>query len=75
MGNIQKGEIDWDDLKFAPDDEDFEKYLLEENDVLFNRTNSPIHVGKTGIFKGKRKAVFAGYLIRICYQKNKLLGD
>ncbi|MEO8721434.1 MAG: N-6 DNA methylase [Ginsengibacter sp.] len=75
MGNIQNGEIDWNYLKYAPDDEDFEKYLLEENDVLFNRTNSPVHVGKTGIFKGKRKAVFAGYLIRICYNKNKLLGD
>ena len=75
MGNIQNGEIDWIDLKYAPDNEDFEKYLLEENDVLFNRTNSPVHVGKTGIFKGKRKAVFAGYLIRIRYQKKKLLGD
>jgi type I restriction enzyme M protein len=75
MGNIQNGEIDWDDLKFAPDDEDFEKYLLQENDVLFNRTNSAVHVGKTAIFKGNRKAVFAGYLIRIHYDKNKLLGD
>ena len=74
MGNIQNGEIDWSDLKYAPEDEDFEKYLLEENDVLFNRTNSPIHVGKTGIFRGQKKAVFAGYLIRILYQKDKLLG-
>jgi type I restriction enzyme S subunit len=75
MGNIQNGVIDWTDIKFAPDEEDLEKYLLEENDVLFNRTNSPVHVGKTGIYKGKRKAVFAGYLIRIRYQKDKLLGD
>lgn len=75
MGNIQNGEIDWSDLKYAPDDEDFEKYLLNENDVLFNRTNSAVHVGKTAIFKGKRKAVFAGYLIRIRYKRSKLLGD
>ena len=75
MGNIQNGEIDWSDLKFAPDDEDFKKYLLESGDVLFNRTNSPVHVGKTGIYRGERKAVFAGYLIRINYKRNKILGE
>ncbi len=75
MGNIQNGEIDWTDLKFAPDDEDFKKYLLEPGDVLFNRTNSPAHVGKTGIYRGVRSAVFAGYLIRINYQKEKILGE
>jgi restriction endonuclease S subunit len=75
MGNIQNGEIDWSDLKFAPPDEDFEKYLLSPNDVLFNRTNSPIHVGKTGIYRGGRRAVFAGYLIRLRYQKDKLMGQ
>ena len=74
MGNIQNGEIDWSDLKFAPENEDLDKYLLSPNDVLFNRTNSPIHVGKTGIYRGGRPAVFAGYLIRINYQKDKILG-
>jgi len=74
MGNIQNGEIDWSDLKFAPQDEDLDKYLLLPNDVLFNRTNSPVHVGKTGIYRGGKPAVFAGYLIRINYQKDKLLG-
>jgi type I restriction enzyme M protein len=75
MGNIQNGEIDWSDLKYAPEDEEFEKYLLEPGDVLFNRTNSPVHVGKTGIFRGERKAVFAGYLIRLNYKKNVICGD
>lgn len=75
MGNIQNGEINWDDLKYAPENEELEKYLLEENDVLFNRTNSPVHVGKTGIYRGEREAVFAGYLIRIQYQKEKILGQ
>jgi type I restriction enzyme M protein len=74
MGNIQNGEIDWSDLKFAPADEEFDKYLLFPNDVLFNRTNSPIHVGKTGIYRGGRPAVFAGYLIRLNYQKDKVVG-
>ena len=75
MGNIQNGRIDWGDLKFAPDDEEFKKYLLNNDDVLFNRTNSAVHVGKTAIYKGERKAVFAGYLIRINYQKDKIIGD
>ncbi|HBJ87513.1 MAG TPA: restriction endonuclease subunit S, partial [Verrucomicrobiales bacterium] len=75
MGNIQNGEMDWSDLKFAPPDEDLEKYLLSPNDVLFNRTNSPIHVGKTGIYRGGRRAVFAGYLIRLHYRKDKLMGQ
>jgi type I restriction enzyme M protein len=75
MGNIQNGEIEWSDLKFAPRDEDFEKYLLEPGDVLFNRTNSPVHVGKTGIYRGERKSVFAGYLIRLKYRKDVILGD
>ena len=65
MGNIQGGEIDWSDLKFTSDDEEIEKYTLEPNTVLFNRTNSPELVGKTGIYRGERPAVFAGYLIRI----------
>lgn len=75
MGNIQNGEIEWSDLKFAPPDENLEKYLLSPNDVLFNRTNSPIHVGKTAIYRGGRPAVFAGYLIRLRYQKDKLMGQ
>jgi type I restriction enzyme M protein len=75
MGNIQNGEIDWSDLKYAPSDEELNKYLLKPKDVLFNRTNSPILVGKTGIYRGERKAVFAGYLIRLNYIKEKLLGD
>ncbi len=74
MGNIQNGEVDWSNLKFAPEDEDVDRYLLHSGDVLFNRTNSQVHVGKTGIYRGGRRAVFAGYLIRIQYQKDKLLG-
>jgi type I restriction enzyme S subunit len=75
MGNIQNGSIDWSDLKYAPGNEDIDAYMLKEDDVLFNRTNSQTLVGKTAIFKGNRKAVFAGYLVRIHYDKDKLIGD
>ncbi len=65
MGNLQGGEIDWDDLKFTNDTAEIETYALAPNTVLFNRTNSPALVGKTAIYRGERPAIFAGYLIRI----------
>ncbi|HHT28245.1 MAG TPA: restriction endonuclease [Firmicutes bacterium] len=65
MGNIQDCRFDWTDLVFSNDVEEFAKYKLRMNDVLFNRTNSPELVGKTAVFKGEREALFAGYLIRI----------
>jgi type I restriction enzyme, S subunit len=65
MGNIQNGEIDWSDLVYTSDEDEIRKYALKQNTVLFNRTNSPELVGKTGIYRGERQAIFAGYLIRI----------
>ena len=65
MGNIQNGKIDWNDLVYSNNDEEIKKYMLSKYDVLFNRTNSPERVGKTGIYLGERPAIFAGYLIRI----------
>jgi len=70
MGNLQKGEIDWTDLAYSNDDEDNEKYRLSEGDVLFNRTNSPEHVGKTSVYRGEQPTIFAGYLIRINYRES-----
>lgn len=65
MGNIQNGQIDWGDLVYTSADEDIAKYRMNKGDVLFNRTNSPELVGKTGIYKGEQPSIFAGYLIRI----------
>lgn len=65
MGNIQSGLLDWDDLVFTSDPAEIAKYLLEPGDILFNRTNSPALVGKTALYRGERKAIYAGYLIRI----------
>lgn len=72
MGNIQGGRFDWCDLVYTNDKQEIEKYLLNKDDVLFNRTNSPEWVGKTAIYKGERPAIFAGYLIRINYKKDKI---
>ncbi|MDB9418195.1 restriction endonuclease subunit S [Microcystis aeruginosa] len=75
MGNIQNGLINWNDLVYTDRKDEIEKYSLQYNDVLFNRTNSDIHVGKSGIYKGERPAIFAGYLIRIHYKKEEINPD
>lgn len=65
MGNLQSGEIDWNNLVYTSDKSEIKKFTLDKNTVLFNRTNSPELVGKTSIFRGDRPVIFAGYLIRI----------
>jgi len=63
MGNIQDGEIVFDKLVFSNNQTDNDKYNLIAGDLLFNRTNSAELVGKTGIYRGQQKAIYAGYLI------------
>ena len=65
MPHIQKGRIRWQSVSSAdlPPSE-IEKYELVAGDILFNRTNSAELVGKTAVFDGSRRAVFASYLIR-----------
>lgn len=74
MGNIQNGAFQWDDLVYSSDEDEIKKYELHSGDVLFNRTNSPELVGKTAIYKGTSKAIFAGYLIRV-NQVDEINGD
>ena len=50
--------------------EEFSKYKLNKNDLLFNRTNSIEHVGKTGIFVLDGVYCFASYLIRVIVNNN-----
>jgi type I restriction enzyme M protein len=45
--------------------EEFEKYRLQKGDILFNRTNSFEHVGRTGIFSLDGDYAFASYLVRL----------
>ena len=75
MGNLQEGEIDWTDLAFTTDADDIEKYHLDPNDVLFNRTNSAALVGKTSIYRGEYPAIYAGYLIKLDYNHDIIVGD
>ncbi|QQS36931.1 MAG: restriction endonuclease subunit S [Ignavibacteriales bacterium] len=72
MGNIQDGKLDFTSLKyFDKSFTDLNKYLLDDGDVLFNRTNSAELVGKSAIYKKHLpKSIFASYLIRVKVTKN-----
>ena len=64
--------VDRGDMKYADVSADeFEKYRLGRGDVLFNRTNSFEHVGRTGIFDLPGYYCFASYLIRIAVDDEK----
>jgi type I restriction enzyme, S subunit len=66
MGNLQQGNVNFSGLKYVSlPDRVTAQYLLRRGDVLFNRTNSQEHVGKIGIYRDDRAAVFASYLIRL----------
>ena len=53
--------------------EEFAKYQLNKGDLLFNRTNSIEHVGKTGLFNLDGDYCFASYLVRIVPDTSKVL--
>jgi len=67
MGNIIDGKLDYSKLKYLPvDHNEFPDLLLDDGDLLFNRTNSAELVGKTAVYRdtGKQTSL-ASYLIRV----------
>jgi len=72
MNNQQGGEIDITDLKYV-DAATAAPRLLRDGDVLFNRTNSIEHVGRTSIWRGQLPVcTFASYLLRLVPDPSKL---
>jgi type I restriction enzyme S subunit len=67
MANIQDGRLKFslDRLKTIEADREIEGLLLEDGDLLFNRTNSPELVGKSAVYRGNDQITFASYLIRV----------
>jgi type I restriction enzyme S subunit len=65
MGHVQDGDIRFDKLDYV--DEVDKDLILEEGDLLYNRTNSPDQVGKAAVFrKGLGDGItFASYLVRM----------
>ncbi|MCE5237809.1 restriction endonuclease subunit S [bacterium] len=65
MGNLTGGTVDLSDLKYSRSPE-AKAALLQDRDVLFNRTNSFDHVGRTSIWHSELpEASFASYLVRL----------
>ena len=52
MNNLFEGKIDVSDIKLSNSNE-AKKLLLKQDDVLFNRTNSIVHVGRTSIWNNE----------------------
>lgn len=67
MNNITyDGELDLSDVKrIDVPEKDLAGCIVQEGDVLFNRTNSKDLVGKTCHFTGKEPMIIAGYIIRL----------
>ena len=64
MGHVQNGAVSVP--KFGGVDSVNATLLMQENDLLFNRTNSADLVAKVGLFRAqKRPATFASYLVRM----------
>ena len=64
--DIQNGRVNWDEVPFCqcPNPE---KYLLQNNDLVFTRTGAT--TGKSFLIRDCPKAVFASYLIRLRVQR------
>ncbi|EJP3281633.1 restriction endonuclease subunit S [Vibrio parahaemolyticus] len=75
MNNIQNNRFNVEELKFTKDPEAY-RLKLSTGDVLYNRTNSMEHVGKTAIWRGElSECSFASYLVRINVNKCELLPE
>jgi restriction endonuclease S subunit len=57
------GIIKEDDGKYIDCNENNEKYILNENDLIVARTGATF--GKTAIFRNQQKSIFASFLIRL----------
>lgn len=66
MTNQRQGQISSDNLQYVELTADqFHRFRVERQDILFNRTNSLELVGRTAIFDLEGDFVFASYLIRL----------
>jgi type I restriction enzyme S subunit len=65
MGNIQNGTLDLENLKYLPTNHpEFPDLLLQDGDLLFNRTNSAELVGKSAVYRNNPSPCsYASYLI------------
>ncbi|MFL9499573.1 restriction endonuclease subunit S [Rhodopseudomonas palustris] len=64
MGNVNFGSLDYTKLKYAPSDTRLP--ILQDGDLVFNRTNSAELVGKCAVYRSEvSPCSLASYLIRV----------
>ncbi|MFQ2290631.1 restriction endonuclease subunit S [Aeromonas enteropelogenes] len=72
MNNIQSNRFDVSDLKYTKVSDAY-RLKLKKGDVLYNRTNSMEHVGKTALWRGElEECSFASYLVRLNLHEDQL---
>lgn len=75
MNNIRDGQADVNNLRYCPVPMP-DKLFLRRGDVLFNRTNSIDHVGKSALWRDDLpNATFASYLVRLNPDTQRLLPE
>lgn len=75
MNNLDGGRPELSDLRYSPVPVP-SKLQLRHGDVLFNRTNSIDHIGKSGMWRDELpKASFASYLVRINPVPSRLIPE
>lgn len=73
---VQRRMVDGGQMKYADiSAEEFAKLKLNKGDILFNRTNSIEHVGKSGLFDLDGDYCFASYLVRVVPDASKVLPE
>jgi type I restriction enzyme M protein len=73
---VQRRMFDGGQMKYADiSAEEFAKLKLNKGDILFNRTNSIEHVGKSGLFDLDGDYCFASYLVRVVPDASKVLPE
>ncbi|WP_053083695.1 restriction endonuclease subunit S [Rubeoparvulum massiliense] len=67
MNNITyTGGWDFSSLKYVDlNEKELEKYLVNEGEMLFNRTNSKELVGKAAVYRENKPMAYAGYLVKL----------
>lgn len=75
MNNVElDGRLNFEKIRYVPKSTmKIEKFLLAEDDVLFNATNSPNLVGKSALIRGLPEPfVYSNHFIRIRTNRSKL---
>ncbi|WP_367124586.1 restriction endonuclease subunit S [Streptomyces phytohabitans] len=75
MNNLRDGKAELSELRYSPTPVP-RRLELRYGDVLFNRTNSIEHIGKSGLWRDELvRATYASYLVRINPEPSRLIPE